>query len=241
MFVDEFGFCDLHHRQDHRGRADRSRRSGKRAAPGAGGAIQRDRRRPGLFGAGDMDPRGKIDRYIWSWAGHGGKKPATFAHVAQKSNRDPPIYLSGSRPEWTRSASLRFEGTQTETARPCPSRRRARQIRDAFVCISQSPAWWEQITCRSGLRTPSPAPGQGPHRGSRRRLQSDEPRGRQLAHNTLVYFPDWGADGAARTRGARHGRDAPLQGLARPHRRVYSRRSDLEARLGAVSDGFAGA
>src|SRR5262249_28934363 len=75
--------------------------------------------------------------------------------------------------------------------------------------------------------------------------QSDRPRGRELTHNALVYFPDWRADEpletVARAMAAMRRRKVSLVlivGL--PADALDSRRSDLEVRLRAVSDLFAG-
>jgi peroxiredoxin len=76
-------------------------------------------------------------------------------------------------------------------------------------------------------------------------LQSDRPRGRELTHNTLVYFPDWRAaeplEPVARAMAAMRRRKVSLVLIVvLPQDALDSRRSDLEVKLRAVSTRFAG-
>ena len=195
-------------------------------------------------------PGGKIDRYIWSWAGHGGKKPAKLFATSHRSSTETHRFIfpkpAGMDP--LGSVSLRIEGTQTGAdgvAVPIAAES-APQIRDAFGTIVESPAWWEQITTPLWLEDTKPGARLKDLIAGHITLQSDEPRGRQLAHNTLVYFPDWRADEplepVARAMAAMRRRKVSLVlTVVLPADALDSRRSDLEARLGAVSEPVRGA
>ena len=194
-------------------------------------------------------PGGKIDRYIWSWAGHGGKKPAKLFATSHRSSTETHRFIfpkpAGMDP--LGSITLRIEGTQTgaDGAAVPIAAESAPQIRDAFGTIVESPAWWEQITVPLWLEDTKPGARLKDLIAGHITLQSDEPRGRQLAHNTLVYFPDWRADEplepVARAMAAMRRRKVSLVlTVVLPADALDSRRSDLEARLGAVSGRFAG-
>jgi peroxiredoxin len=144
------------------------------------------------------------------------------------------------------SVSLRIEGTQTGAdgvAVPIAAESPL-QIRDAFGTIVESPAWWEPITTPLWLEDTKPGARVKDLIAGHVTLQSDEPRGRQLAHNTLVYFPDWRADEplepVARAMAAMRRRKVSLVlTVVLPEDALDSRRSDLEARLSPVSSRFA--
>jgi len=119
------------------------------------------------------------------------------------------------------------------------------QLRDAFGTIVESPAWWEPITMPIWLEETKPGAKLKDLIAGHVTLQSDRPRGRQLTHNTLVYFPDWRADEplepVARAMAAMRRRKVSLVLIVvLPEDALDSRRSDLEARLRAVSSRFAG-
>ena len=145
------------------------------------------------------------------------------------------------------SVSLRIEGTQTGAdgltvpiAADSPP-----QLRDAFGTIFELPAWWEQITTPVWLEETKPGAKLKDLIAGHVPLQSDRPRGRELAHNTLVYFPDWRADhpleSVARAMAAMRRRKVSLVlTVVLPKDALDSRRSDVEARLRAVSSRFAG-
>ena len=193
-------------------------------------------------------PGGKIDRYIWSWTGHGGKKPAKLFATSHRSSTETHRFIfpkpAGMDP--LGSVSLRIEGTQTGAdgvAVPIAAES-APQIRDAFGTIVESPAWWEQITTPLWLEDTKPGARLKDLIAGHVTLQSDEPRGRRLAHNTLVYFPDWRADEplepVARAMAAMRRRKVSLVlTVVLPADALDSRRSDLEARLSPVSSRFA--
>src|SRR5262249_35662450 len=143
-------------------------------------------------------PGGKIDRYIWSWAGHSGKGPAKLFSVSHNSSIETHRFIfpkpAGMDP--LGSVSLRIEGTQTGAdgltgpiAAESPP-----QLRDAFGTIVESPAWWEPIMTPVWLEETKPGAKLKDLIAGHVPLQSDRPRGRELTHNTLVYFPDWRAD-----------------------------------------------
>ena len=94
-------------------------------------------------------PGGKIDRYIWSWAGHGGKKPAKLFSTSHRSSTETHRFIfpkpAGMDP--LGSISLRIEGTQTAAdGVPVPVvADSSPQLRDAFGAFVKSPAWWEPL------------------------------------------------------------------------------------------------
>ena len=145
------------------------------------------------------------------------------------------------------SVSLRIEGTQTGAdglAVPIAAESPP-QLRDAFGTIVELPAWWEPITTPLWLEETKPGAKLKDLIAGHVPLQSDRPRGRELAHNTLVYFPDWRADEplepVARAMAAMRRRKVSLVLIVvLPEDALDSRRSDLEARLRAVSSRFAG-
>ena len=126
-------------------------------------------------------PGGKIDRYIWSWAGHGGKKPAKLFATSHRSSTETHRFIfpkpAGMDP--LGSVSLRIEGTQTGAdgvAVPIAAES-ALQIRDAFGTIVESPAWWEpdhDAALARGHQARRQA--EGPHRGSRHIAKRRAPR-----------------------------------------------------------------
>ena len=194
-------------------------------------------------------PGGKIDRYIWSWVGHAGKGPAKLFSVSHKSSIETHRF-SFSKPagiDPLGSVSLRIEGTQTGAdgltvpiAAESPP-----QLRDAFGTIVESPAWWEPIMTPVWLEETKPGAKLKDLIAGHITLQSDRPRGRELTHNTLVYFPDWRADEplepVARAMAAMRRRKVSLVLIVvLPADALDSRRSDLEVRLRAVSSRFAG-
>jgi peroxiredoxin len=194
-------------------------------------------------------PGGKIDRYIWSWTGHGGKKPAKLFSTSHRSATETHRFIfpkpAGMDP--LGSVALRIEGTQTGAdgvAVPIAAES-APQLRDAFGTILESPAWWEPITTPLWFEDTKPGARLKDLVAGHITLQSDQPRGRQLTHNTLVYFPDWRADEplelVARAMAAMRRRKVSLVLIVvLPVEALDSRRSDLEARLAAVSTRFAG-
>ena len=145
------------------------------------------------------------------------------------------------------SVSLRIEGTQTGAdgltvpiAAESPP-----QVRDAFGTIVESPAWWEPIMTPIWLEESKPDAKLKDLIAGHVPLQSDRPRGRELTHNTLVYFPDWRVDepleSVARAMAAMRRRKVSLVLIVvLPADALDSRRSDLEVRLRAVSSRFAG-
>ena len=194
-------------------------------------------------------PGGKIDRYIWSWSGHGGKGPAKLFSTSHRSatERHRFIFPKPAGMDPLGSVSLRIEGTQTGadgvavpiTAESPP------QLRDAFGTILESPAWWEAITTPLWLEETEPGARLKDLIAGHITLQSDQPRGRQLTHNTLVYFPDWRADEplepvARAMTTMRRQKVSLVLTVVLPADALDSRRSDLEARLRAVSGRFAG-
>jgi len=198
---------------------------------------------------GTWIPGGKIDRYIWSWGGHSGKGPAKLFSVSHKSSIETHRFIfpkpAGMDP--LGSVSLRIEGTQTGAdgltvpiAAESPP-----QIRDAFGTIVESPAWWQPIMTPIWLEETKPDAKLKDLIAGHVPLQSDRPRGRELTHNTLVYFPDWRADepleSVARAMAAMRRRKVSLVLIVvLPQDALDSRRSDLEVRLRAVSSRFAG-
>ena len=193
-------------------------------------------------------PGGKIDRYVWSWVGDSGKKPPKLFSVSHKSlERHRFIFPKPAGMDPLGSISLRIEGTQTGadgqtvpiTAESPP------QIRNAFGTIVESPAWWEPIMTPIWLEETKPGAKLKDLIAGHVPLQSDQPRGRELAHNTLVYFPDWRADEplepVARAMAAMRRRKVSLVLIVvLPANALESRRSDVEVRLRAVSSRFAG-
>jgi peroxiredoxin len=194
-------------------------------------------------------PGGKIDRYIWSWVGHGGKKPAKLFDTSHRSSIQPHRFIfpkpAGIDP--LGSVSLRIEGTQTGAdgvAVPIAADSTP-QLRDAFGTIVESPTWWEPIMTPVWLEETKPGTKLKDLIAGHVPLQSDRPRGRELTHNTLVYFPDWRADNplepVARAMAAMRRRSVSLVlVVVLPADALDSRRSDLETRLSAVSSRFAG-
>ncbi|HEU4357379.1 MAG TPA: hypothetical protein VFR54_02905 [Xanthobacteraceae bacterium] len=194
-------------------------------------------------------PGGKIDRYIWSWVGHSGKGPAKLFSVSHKSSIETHRFIfpkpAGMNP--LGSVSLRIEGTQTGAdgltvpiAAESPP-----QLRDAFGTIVESPAWWEPIMTPVWLEETKPGAKLKDLIAGHVTLQSDRPRGRELTHNTLVYFPNWRADepleSVARAMAAMRRRKVSLVLIVvLPQDALDSRRSDLEVRLRPVSTRFAG-
>ena len=199
---------------------------------------------------GTWIPGGKIDRYIWSWVGHSGKGPAKLFSGSHKSSIETHRFIfpkpAGMDP--LGSVSLRIEGTQTGAdgltvpiAADSPP-----QIRDGFGTIFESPAWWEPIMTPIWLEETKPDARLKDLIAGHVPLQSDRPRGGELTHNTLVYFPDWRADEplepVARAMAAMRRRNVSLVLIVvLPADALDSRRSDLEVRLRAVSSRFAGA
>ena len=198
---------------------------------------------------GTWIPGGKIDRYIWSWVGHSGKGPAKLFSGSHKSSIETHrfIFPKPAGMDSLGSVSLRIEGTQTGAdglsvpiAAESPP-----QLRDAFGTIVESPAWWEPIMTPVWLEETKPDAKLKDLIAGHVTLQSDRPRGRELAHNTLVYFPDWHADEplepVARAMAAMRRRNVSLVLIVvLPADALDSRRSDLEVRLRAVSSRFAG-
>jgi peroxiredoxin len=198
---------------------------------------------------GTWIPGGKIDRYIWSWVGHSGKEPAKLFSSSHKSSIETHRFIfskpAGMDP--LGSVSLRIEGTQTGAdgltvpiAAESPP-----QLRDAFGTIVESPAWWEPIMTPIWLEETKPGAKLKDLIAGHVPLQSDRPRGRELTHNTLVYFPDWRADepleSVARAMAAMRRRKVSLVLIVvLPQDALDSRRSDLEVRLRPVSTRFAG-
>jgi peroxiredoxin len=194
-------------------------------------------------------PGGKIDRYIWSWAGHSGKGPVKLFSGSHQHSTETHRFIfprpAGMDP--LGSVSLRIEGTQTGAdgltvpiAADGPP-----QIRDAFGTIVESPAWWQPIMTPIWLEETKPDAKLKDLIAGHVTLQSDRPRGRELAHNTLVYFPDWRADEplepVARAMAAMRRRKVSLVLIVvLPEDALDSRRSDLEVKLRAVSSRFAG-
>jgi hypothetical protein len=147
---------------------------------------------------GTWIPGGKIDRYIWSWVGHSGKGPVKLFSASRKSSTEIHRFIfprpAGMDP--LGSVSLRIEGTQTAAdgltvpiAAESPP-----QVRDAFGTIVESPAWWEPIMTPIWLEETKPDAKLKDLIAGHVPLQSDLPRGGELTHNTLVYFPDWRSD-----------------------------------------------
>jgi peroxiredoxin len=194
-------------------------------------------------------PGGKIDRYIWSWTGHGGKKPAKLFSTSERSSTDTHRFIFPKPPgmDPLGSVALRIEGTQTGAdgvAVPVAAESTP-QLRDAFGTLVESPAWWEPLTTPVWLEDGKPGARLKDLIAGHITLQSDEPRGRQLTHNTLVYFPDWRADGplepVARAMAAMRRRKVSLVLIVvLPEDALDNRRSDLEAKLDPVSSRFAG-
>ena len=185
-------------------------------------------------------PGGKIDRYIWSWAGHGGKGPAKLFSTSHRSSTETHRFIfpkpAGMDP--LGSVSLRIEGTQTGAdglAVPIAAESPP-QLRDAFGTIVELPAWWEPITTPLWLEETKPGAKLKDLIAGHVPLQSDQPRGRELTHNTLVYFPDWRADEplepVARAMAAMRRRKVSLVLIVvLPEDALDSRRSDLEVKL----------
>jgi peroxiredoxin len=198
---------------------------------------------------GTWIPGGKIDRYIWSWVGHAGKEPAKLFSVSNNTSIATHRFIfpkpAGMDP--LGNVSLRIEGTQTgadgltvPVAAESPP-----QLRDAFGTIVELPAWWEMITTPIWLEETKPDAKLKDLIAGHVPLQSDRPRGRELAHNTLVYFPDWRADEplepvALAVAAMRRRKVSLVLIVVLPANALDSRRSDLEVRLRAVSSRFAG-
>ena len=194
-------------------------------------------------------PAGKIDRYIWSWTGRGGKGPVKLFSTSHRSatERHRFIFPKPAGMDPLGSVSLRIEGTQTGAdgvavpiAADSPP-----QLRDAFGTILKSPAWWEPITTPLWLEESKPGAKLKDLIAGHITLQSEQPRSRALAHNTLVYFPDWRADEplapVARAMAAmRRQKVSLVLTVVLPEDALDSRRSDLETKLGPVSNRFAG-
>lgn len=194
-------------------------------------------------------PGGKIDRYIWSWVGHSGKGRVKLFSASHKSSIETHRFIfpkpAGMDP--LGSVSLRIEGTQTGAdglAVPIAAESPP-QLRDAFGTIVESPAWWQPIAAPIWLEETKPGAKLKDLIAAHVALQSDRPQGRELAHNTLIYFPDWRADepleSVARAMAAMRRRKVSLVLIVvLPEDALDSRRSDLEVRLRAVSSRFAG-
>jgi peroxiredoxin len=194
-------------------------------------------------------PGGKIDRYIWSWVGHSGKGPAKLFSGSHKRSIETHrfIFPKPAGMDSLGSVSLRIEGTQTGAdgltvpiAAESPP-----QLRDAFGTVVESPAWWEPIMTPIWLEETKPGAKLKDLIAGHVTLQSDRPRGRELTHNTLVYFPNWRADEplepVARAMAAMRRRNVSLVLIVvLPADALDSRRSDLEVRLRPVSSRFAG-
>jgi peroxiredoxin len=194
-------------------------------------------------------PGGKIDRYMWSWVGHGGTKPAKLFSTSHRSSTETHSFIfpkpAGMDP--LGSITLRIEGTQTGAdGVPVPiAAESPPQLRNAFGTIVELPGWWEQITTPIWLEETTPDAKLRHLIGGHVSLQSDRPRGRELAHNTLVYFPAWRTDEplepVSRAMAAMRRRKVSLVLIVvLPADALDSRRSDLEVRLRAVSSRFAG-
>jgi peroxiredoxin len=194
-------------------------------------------------------PGGKIDRYIWSWVGHSKKGPVKLFSGSHKRSIETHRFTfpKPAGMDSLGSVSLRIEGTQTGAdglsvpiAAESPP-----QLRDAFGTIVESPAWWEHIMTPVWLEETEPGAKLKDLIAGHVPLQSDRPRGRELTHNTLVYFPDWRVDEplepVARAMAAMRRRKVSLVLIVvLPADALDSRRSDLEVRLRAVSGRFAG-
>src|SRR5262249_36451532 len=174
-------------------------------------------------------PGGKIDRYIWSWVGHSGKGPAKLFSGSHKSSIETHRF-SFSKPAGMDplcSVSLRIEGTQTGAdglsvpiAAESPP-----QLRDAFGTIVESPAWWEPIMTPVWLEETKP---DAKLKDLIARVMSPcKATGPAAANSPTTHWSIFrtGARMNARNRGARHGRDAAPQRLARPHRGAARRRA----------------
>jgi peroxiredoxin len=119
------------------------------------------------------------------------------------------------------------------------------QIRDAFGTIFESLAWWAPITAPIWLEETKPSAKLKDLIAGHIPLQRDQPGGRELTHNTLVYFPDWRTDeplqAVARAMAAMRRRKVSLVLIVvLPESALDSRSSDLEVKLRAVSNRFAG-
>jgi peroxiredoxin len=119
------------------------------------------------------------------------------------------------------------------------------QLRGAFGTIVELPAWWGMITTPIWLEETKPDAKLKDLIAGHVPLQSDRPHGRELAHNTLVYFPDWRADEplkpvALAVAAMRRRKVSLVLIVVLPANALDSRRSDLEVRLRAVSSRFAG-
>jgi peroxiredoxin len=194
-------------------------------------------------------PGGKIDRYIWSWVGHSGKGPAKLFASSHRSFTASHRFIFqkpvGMDP--LGNVSLRIEGTQTGAdglAVPITAESPA-QLRNAFGTIVESPAWWAPIMTPIWFEETEPDARLKDLIAGHVPLQSDQPRGRELAHNTLIYFPDWRADEplepVAYAMAAMRRRKVSLVLIVvLPEDALNSRRSDVEAKLHAVSSRFAG-
>ena len=147
---------------------------------------------------GTWIPGGRIDRYIWSWVGHSGKGAAKLFSTSHRRSVEAHRFIfqkpTGMDP--LGSVSLRIEGTQTGAdGLPVPiAAESPLQLRDAFGTIVESPAWWEPITTPVWLEETKPGAKLKDLIAGHIPLHSDRPHGRELAHNTLVYFPDWRAN-----------------------------------------------
>jgi peroxiredoxin len=157
------------------------------------------------------------------------------------------IFPKPARMDPLGSVSLRIEGTQTGAdGLPVPiAAESPPQLRDAFGTIIELPAWWETIMMPIWLQEAEPGAKLKDLVAGHVPLQSDQPCGLKLAHNTLVYFPDWRADeplkSVARAIAAMRRRKVSLVLIVvLPEDALESRRNDLEVRLRAVSSRFAG-
>ena len=106
-------------------------------------------------------PGGEIDRYIWSWTGHGGKGPAKLFSTSHRSATESHRFIfpkpAGMDP--LGSVSLRIEGTQTGAdgvAVPVAAESTP-QLRDAFGTLVELPAWWEPLTTPVWLEDGKPS------------------------------------------------------------------------------------
>src|SRR5256886_433058 len=196
-----------------------------------------------------MDSRGK-DRSLHLVLGRTFRKGTGKAlfRVAQIFHRDPPLHLSkAGRNEPARQRQSTHRGNANRSGWPDRAHRGGEPApsRDAFGTIVESPAWWEPIMTPIWLEESKPDAKLKDLIAGHVPLHSDRPRGGELTHNTLVYFPDWRADEplepVARAMAAMRRRKVSLVLIVvLPEDALDSRRSDLEVKLRAVSSRFAG-
>jgi hypothetical protein len=136
-------------------------------------------------------PGGKIDRYIWSWVGHGGKKPAKLFATSHRSSIQTHRFMfpKPAGMDSLGSVSLRIEGTQTGAdGLPVPiAADSPPQIRDGFGTIFESPAWWEPITTPIWLEETKPGAKLKDLIAGHVPLQSAAPRPRTHPQHTGLF------------------------------------------------------